>query len=204
MWMGYGLDALFGGLLPSGQGGQPAERHMKIQAQGGGSAVRPAHRGQVVAVVLGFLLLAGCASSAPTDPKQVAKRRTEKAAAYAALSAEHQAVVDQGQIRVGLPEDAVYIAWGRPAQVLRSGDASGETMTWLYEGTTTDDYLSWNYREVIRKDGTTYLDRFLDRDINIRTYVSAELTFRDGKLASWKMLPKPGSNTILAPQPFLR
>jgi hypothetical protein len=177
---------------------------MKIQAQGGGSAGWPARRGRITAVVLGFLLLAGCASSTPTDPKQVAKRRTEKAAAYAALSAEHQAVVDQGQIRVGLPEDAVYIAWGRPAQVLRSGDASGETMTWLYEGTTTDDYLSWNYREVIRKDGTTYLDRFLDRDINIRTYVSAELTFRDGKLASWKMLPKPGSNTILAPQPFLR
>lgn len=150
------------------------------------------------------LLLASCASSAPTDPKQVARRRTEKAAAYGQLTPEQQAVVDQGQIRVGLPEDAVYIAWGRPAQVLRSGDASGESVTWLYEGTTTDDYLSWNYREVIRKDGTTYLDRFLDRDINIRTYVSAELTFREGKLAAWRMLPKPGSNTILAPQPFLR
>jgi len=178
---------------------------MKIQAQRGGLAWASANGVRIVAVAFtAVLLLAGCASTPPTDPKQVAKRRTEKAAAYAALSAEHQAVVDQGQIRVGLPEDAVYIAWGRPAQVLRSGDASGETITWLYEGTTTDDYLSWNYREVIRKDGTTYLDRFLDRDINIRTYVSAELLFRDGKLASWKMMPKPGSNTILAPQPFIR
>jgi hypothetical protein len=82
--------------------------------------------------------------------------------------------------------------------------AAREVTTWLFEGTTTDDYLSWNYREVIRKDGTTYLDRFLDRDINIRTYISAELSFREGKLASWKMLPKPAGNTILAPQPFIR
>jgi hypothetical protein len=149
-------------------------------------------------------LVAGCATSAPTDPRQIARRRTEKATAYAALPAETQSLVDQGQIRVGMSEDAIYIAWGRAAQVLRSGDASGEVTTWLYEGTTTDDYLSWNYREVTRKDGTTYLDRFLDRDINIRTYISAELSFREGKLASWKMLPKPGGNTILAPQPFLR
>ena len=149
-------------------------------------------------------LVEGCATSAPTDPRQIARRRTEKATAYAALPAETQSLVDQGQIRVGMSEDAIYIAWGRAAQVLRSGDAGGEVTTWLYEGTTTDDYLSWNYREVTRKDGTTYLDRFLDRDINIRTYISAELSFREGKLASWKMLPKPGGNTILSPQPFLR
>jgi hypothetical protein len=148
--------------------------------------------------------LAGCAMQSNTDPRQIARRRTERAAAFAALPVETQALVDQGQIRVGMNPDAVYIAWGRPAQELRSGDATGEATTWLYEGTTTDDYLSWNYREVIRKDGSTYLDRYLDRDINVRTYVSAELTFRAGALASWKMLPKPGSQTILAPQPLVR
>lgn len=149
------------------------------------------------------LLAAGCAST-PTDPRQIAKRRDERSAAYAALTPEQQALVNQGQLRAGMSEDAVYIAWGKPAQVLRSGDASGETVTWLYEGTTTDDYLSWNYREVVRKDGTAYLDRFLDRDINVRSYISAELNFREGKLANWKMLPKPPGNLYLAPQPFIR
>jgi hypothetical protein len=150
------------------------------------------------------LLSSGCASPSATDPREIARRRAERAAAYAVLAPDHQALVDAGQIRVGMSEDAVFIAWGKSAQVLRSGDSSGEVTTWLYEGTTTDSYLSWNYREITRKDGTTYLDRFMDRDINIRTYISAELTFRGGILASWKMLPKPPGNTILAPQPFVR
>lgn len=150
------------------------------------------------------LVLAGCATQANTDPRRIARRKAERAAAFAALPPDQQGLVEQGQIRVGMNTDAVYIAWGQPAQVLQSGDASGETTTWLYEGTTTDDYLSWNYREVVRKDGTAYLDRFLDRDINLRTYISAELTFRGGALASWKMLPKPPGQTIFAPGPVYR
>jgi len=157
----------------------------------------------VVAMVLA-LALAGCATTEPTDPRNVARRRSQRAAAYAALPQEHQSLVDQGQIRVGMNEDAVFIAWGGPAQVLRSGDASGEAVTWLYESTTSDNYLTWNFREVTRKDGSTYMDRFLDRDINVRNYVSAELTFRGGKLASYRTLPKPSSNTIVAPQPLVR
>lgn len=155
-------------------------------------------------VLTAALLVSGCASPVATDPKEIARRRAERATAYAALAPEQQALVDQGQIRVGMSQDAVFIAWGKSAQVLRSGDASGEVTTWLYEGTTTDNYLTWNFREVTRRDGTTYLDRFMDRDFNIRTYISAELTFRGGMLASWKMLPRPAENTILAPQPFLR
>jgi hypothetical protein len=158
----------------------------------------------VISVLASLSLLAGCATVSNTDPRQIAKRKAANPALFAALAPEIQALVDQGQIRVGMPEGAVQLAWGPAAQVLKSGDASGESVTWLYEGTTTDDYLSWNYREVTRKDGTTYLDRFLNRDINIRSYVSAELTFRGGSLTSYRMLPKPGGNTILAPQPYLR
>ncbi len=148
--------------------------------------------------------IAGCASPSPTSPQEIARRKAERPAAYAALAADEQVLVDRGQIRVGMDTDAVYLAWGGPAQVLMSGDASGERTTWLYQGTTTDEYLSWNYREVVRNDGTAYLDRFLDRNINIRSYVSAELTFVDGRLSSWRMLPKPPGDTFLAPQPFIR
>jgi hypothetical protein len=148
------------------------------------------------AVLLG---LAGCASPNPTDPKLIAKRRAERASAYTALTDEQRAVVDSGQIKVGLNEDAVYIAWGPPAQVLRSGDANGERVTWLFHNSTADEFLFWRYREVPRKDGTVFLERFLDRDYNYRDYVSAELVFADGKLLSWRMLPKPAGSTIYSP-----
>lgn len=145
--------------------------------------------------------LAGCSSPSATDPKLIAKRRTERLAAYHALTDEHRAQVDSGQIKVGMNEDAVYIAWGAPAQVLRSGDSSGERTTWLFHSSTTDEYLFWRYREVPRKDGTVFLERFLDRDYNYRDYVSAELVFSGGQLQSWRMLPKPSGNTIFSPAP---
>jgi hypothetical protein len=31
--------------------------------------------------------------------------------------------------------DAVYIAWGKPSQVLQGESSQGSTITWLYTGT---------------------------------------------------------------------
>jgi hypothetical protein len=143
-----------------------------------------------------LLLAVGCATQATVET-----RRTERISAYNALPADERALVDQGQIRAGMGEDAVYIAWGKPAQVLRSGDASGEQTTWLYHGTATDSYHYWAYREYPRKDGSTYLDRSMETDYNFRDYVSAELTFRGGKLERWRMLPKPAEGNYYAPNP---
>jgi outer membrane protein assembly factor BamE (lipoprotein component of BamABCDE complex) len=158
-----------------------------------------------VRTVYGFILMAvlmgmaGCATSST-----VATRKVERAAAYGALPPEEQALVDQGQIRVGMNPDAVYVAWGQPAQVLKSGDATGEITTWLYTSTTSDTYRSWHYREYPRRDGSTYLDRSLDVDYAFRDYVSAELVFRNGKLERWRMLPKPMERDILSPGPYGR
>jgi outer membrane protein assembly factor BamE (lipoprotein component of BamABCDE complex) len=158
-----------------------------------------------VRTVYGFILMAvligwaGCATSST-----VATRKVERATAYGALSPEEQALVDQGQIRVGMNPDAVYVAWGQPAQVLKSGDATGETTTWLYTGTTSDTYHSWHYREYPRRDGSTYLDRSMDVDYTFRDYVSAELVFRGGKLERWRMLPKPMERDVLSPEPYGR
>ena len=137
---------------------------------------------------------AGCAT-----PSTVATRRTERTAAYSALPETERAWVDQGQIRSGMGEDAVYIAWGRAAQVLKSGDATGEQTTWLYHATATDSYHYWSYREQTRKDGSTFLDRSMQTDHNFRDYVNAELIFRDGKLDRWRMLPKPPEGNFYSP-----
>jgi len=149
-----------------------------------------------VLIVTGWLV--GCAGSA-TDPKQIAKRRVERMAAYEALTPEQKALVDRGQIQVGMPSDAVYIAWGAPGQTLLRGDASGEETTWLYTGSTTDQYINWTYVEVPGPKGRTYLDRVTTTEYAFRDYVSARLIFREGLVTSWEMLPKPPSNTIFTP-----
>jgi len=141
----------------------------------------------------GLLVLAGCATKSTVET-----RRQERAAAYDALSPEHRQLVDGGQIGVGMNEDAVFIAWGQPAQVLQSEDAAGKVTTWLYQGTTTDEYVSWRYVEVPGPNGS-YLTRRMDRDFSTREYVSAELTFQKGRLQSWRTLAKPGANTYIAP-----
>lgn len=146
-------------------------------------------------VALLLLAIAGCA----TQPS-VESRRVERSAAYGALPPEHRKLVDEGQIKVGMNEDAVYIAWGQPAQVLQSEDASGRVATWLYQGTTTDEFVGWRYVEMPGPNGS-YLTRRVDRDFNVREYVSAELIFRDGQLLSWRTLAKPGGNTYYTPGP---
>lgn len=135
-------------------------------------------------LLAGALVLVGCKTST------VETRRTERSTAYNALPPDQRALVDQGQIKVGMSEDAVYIAWGKAAQVVSSEDQKGRTTTWLYHGTWLEENRYWSYREVSR-DGRVYLERYLDRDYNSRDYISAEIVFKNGTVASWRTLPRP-------------
>lgn len=131
------------------------------------------------------LLLAGCASK-PSP----AQRRTERAAAYAALPPETRALVDQGQIRVGMSTDAVYIAWGDPAEILHREDARGMVTTWLYEGGWMEETRCWSYRQV-GSGGDLALERYLTSDYQPRTYIRAQLSFVNGLLKEWSTRPMP-------------
>lgn len=129
--------------------------------------------------------MAGCQTST------IETRRVERAAAYAALSPEIRSLVDQGQVRVGMDEDAVYISWGAPSQVLHSqGRGGAVTTTWLYHGSWMEETRYWAYREVYREN-VVFLERYLERDYNPRSYVQAEITFENGKVKAWRTLPKP-------------
>jgi hypothetical protein len=136
-------------------------------------------------VLLGFLLLAGCATST------IESRRKEKFGSYSALPRDEKELVDKGQIKTGMSQDAIYIAWGPPAQILQNqAGTSGVQTIWLYEGTTMQETRYWTFREV-PYGGHVFFERYLDRDYDPRNYVSAELVFVDGKLASWRTLPRP-------------
>ena len=138
-----------------------------------------------IVCLLGLLLFTGCATST------VESRKKERPAAYNALSAEDRELVDKGQIKTGMSQDAVYIAWGPPAQILQNQAGSHCVQTvWLYEGTTMQETRYWTFREVPYR-GHVFLERYLDRDYDPRNYVSAEIVFVDGQVASWRTLPRP-------------
>jgi hypothetical protein len=120
-------------------------------------------------------------------------RRNEKSAAYNALSLEDKQLVDQGQIKVGMSADAVYIAWGQPAEVLEAEDASGHVTTWRYYGSWMQESRYWAYRETRRGGADLYLERYLVSDYQPRDYVRAEINLKGGKVLSWRTLPRPAS-----------
>lgn len=135
-------------------------------------------------LLVACVVLAGCASST------IESRRQERRAAYEGLSPELKMLVDQGQIKVGMSQDAVYIAWGPPTEVLQSESPEGALTTWQFHGAWMQETRFWTYREVT-KDNTMFLERYLERDYNPRDYVKAEITFANGVVKQWRTLPRP-------------
>ena len=126
-------------------------------------------------------LLIGCATTSTLQ-----KRINERPAAYRSLSPEFKALVNQGQIKAGMPADAVYLAWGAPSEILRSGDARGETTRWLYYGTYLQEFRYWTGSR-----GRGFPSAQLEHDYIPRDYVSAEVILSNGVVKSWAMRPQP-------------
>ncbi|MFN7138030.1 MAG: hypothetical protein ACK4UN_01695 [Limisphaerales bacterium] len=143
-----------------------------------------------LSAVYRLLLASACALTVGCQTSTVETRRQEKIASYATFTPDVQRLVDSGQIRVGMPSDAVYIAWGAPSEILQSETERGATTTWLYHGHYMQEYRYWNYREVRERDGV-YLQRYLDTEYNPRSFLRAEITFQDGVVKSWRTLPRP-------------
>ena len=131
-----------------------------------------------------LLLLCGCASST------VESRRKERLSGYLSLSAEQKQLVDQGQIKVGMNQDAVYIAWGPPSEILESESGEGRATTWVYHGQWMEESRFWTYREV-PQGGTVFLERHLESDYFPRQYIRAEISFSNGLVTRWRTLPRP-------------
>lgn len=127
------------------------------------------------------LLLVGCATTSTFE-----KRRTERLPAYNTLSPEFKTSVDQGQIKVGMSQDAVYIAWGPPSEILKSANEQGETTRWLYYGSYMQEFRYWTGS---RSRG--FPSERLEHDYIPRDYVSAEIVFSNGVVKSWNMRPRP-------------
>ena len=119
------------------------------------------------------LFAGGCAST-----NTIASRKQERYAAYSAFPPEVKASVDQGRVKAGMSMDAVYIAWGKPSQVVSGGNQAGETTTWIYEGGYVDEERYWGRRD-------------LHYAYTPRTYVRAHVVFVNGVVQQWQTFPEP-------------
>lgn len=130
----------------------------------------------VLLLLLSVMVLTSCSTSGT-----IQSREKEHAAAYVAFSPQTKALVSQGRIAVGMSPAAVYIAWGKPNEVIQSGDPNGVQTIWLYHGTFLEETRYWIGRRF----------PYLAHDYEPRVYVRAEVVFADGKVLSWRTLPQP-------------
>lgn len=138
--------------------------------------------------MLSLLVLTGCAT--PTVQSRIRQRPT----AFASLSPEFQNAVLQGQIKQGMPMEAVYLAWGKPARVFTGQGAEGPTTTWVYLGTelTPQPYwaYTWGYPYYYPTTPTIHYG------FAPQTYVRAEVLFVNGQVRSWRKLEPPHRTPI--------
>lgn len=142
---------------------------------------------QALLYALLAVLISGCATST------IDKRRVERSAVYEVLAPEMRSLVDSGQIKVGMPMDAVYIAWGKPSQVFTGESEQGKaTTTWMYTGTAWQEHRVWrNHYYGARGYPYSGPSPYLDYDYIPRSYASAEVVFEDGVVKRWNTIAKP-------------
>src|SRR5438552_2771487 len=78
----------------------------------------------MISLACSALFLAGCATAS--------YRISHHPEIYQRLSPSDQQLVSAGQIRNGMPRDAVYLAWGQPEQTSMANVRGVLSETWIY------------------------------------------------------------------------
>jgi hypothetical protein len=150
-----------------------------------------------------LLFLSGCTT--------VDTRIQERPGAYRALSASDQALVQQGKIREGMSQDAVYIAWGPPGYRMPGRNRGRIVETWIYDATAAGDYGGPFYYGARYGHGPgfglygrhrsrfayrhyfydPFYDPFFYNHANIVRYPERTVSFQDGRAIAFQFLPAP-------------
>ena len=91
------------------------------------------------ALTFGVALSALITTSCETTENRISKNPE----IYQRLSANDQAVVSRGQIRPGMSQNAVWLAWGSPERKITGNMRGHATETWIYITYETAPYPYW-------------------------------------------------------------
>jgi hypothetical protein len=88
-------------------------------------------------IAISALIITGC----QTTQDRISKHPE----IYQNLSANDQALVGHGQIRSGMSQNAVWLAWGSPDRKIRGNMRGHPTETWIYVHYETYPYGPYGY-----------------------------------------------------------
>jgi hypothetical protein len=135
---------------------------------------RPKRIAPIFAIIATALLFISCGTPGT--------RISQHPDIYQGLSSRDQALVSQGQIRLGMRMDAVWLAWGTPEQKIPGYAHGGPTETWVYLRYETPPSYGVPY----------YYGPFDWSYIPPKfPYPSKGVTFANGKVVFFQHLPLP-------------
>jgi hypothetical protein len=132
-------------------------------------------RAATLSLATGALVLTSC--STPQT------RISDHPDLYQTLSHRDQALVGQGQVRIGMPRTAVWLAWGSPDRKIVGNMGGGPTETWIYSYYATYPYYP-PYGPWAPWDDPFYYS-YIPPSI---PYPGKVVTFANGRVASFQYL----------------
>jgi len=127
------------------------------------------------------LLAAGCST--------VSSRIKERPEVFGRLSPADQQLVTNGEVREGMTRDAVYLAWGRPDDLVRGSEDGSAYEEWVYTANSTELVSSYYpvYAHYGRRcSGWDY--PFMPMVVS-RPYPYKSVRFVQGKAIAWRIAP---------------
>ncbi|MFL6542290.1 MAG: hypothetical protein ACJ8I9_03905 [Chthoniobacterales bacterium] len=156
-------------------------------------------RAFLIAAACSALFLAGCSTTQT--------RIKDRPDLFQTLSAQDQALVQQGEIRVGMPMNGVWLAWGEPNQKGAGRNGPRPIETWIYWGTTDAGYgpfyggygMGYGGYGYLRRGGfhhrgfyyDPFYDPFFYSHMNIVQYPERFVSFENGRVVAYSHLPAP-------------
>src|SRR6516165_11563630 len=135
-----------------------------------------------LAVIAATLILASC--STPET------RISEHPDLYQSLSHRDQALVSQGQIRIGMSRSAVWLAWGTTDRKIIGNMGGGPTETWVYVYYASYPY--YPFEPLTNISGAPLFDPFYYSWFPPSIpYPGKLVTFAHGKVVSYQYVTSP-------------